>query len=113
MSAFRTITGATTNIFPVAYEMVPCATSANGATAAVLSYDYYWTKFVFSDMRYPVEAAQMTVGEKTYVLKRVLGYWAAWTGPVDGSVSFALVDDQGNKALLKSCFGGWSNRRTG
>merc|ERR1712194_367340 len=36
MTAFREITGASTNIFPISYELVPCATSANGAVAAVL-----------------------------------------------------------------------------
>merc|ERR1712232_1021388 len=113
MTAFHQITGASTNIFPVTYELVPCATSSKGATAAVLSYDYYWTKFVFSDMRYPVDTAQLTVGEKTYNLKRVLGYWAAWTGPAEGSVSFKLVDDHGNTASLNNCFGGWKNRKTG
>merc|ERR1712232_772303 len=113
MSAFHEITGESTNIFPVAYDLVPCATSAEGAVAAVLSYDYYWTKFVFSNMRYPVERAELSIGEKTYTLKRVLGYWAAWTGPVDGQVSFMLVDDHGNKALLNNCFSGWKNRKTG
>merc|ERR1712217_850650 len=113
MSAFHAITGASTNIFPITYELVACATSAEGAVAAVLSYDYYWTKFVFSDMRYPVESAELTIGDKTYPLKRVLGYWAAWTGPVDGQVSFILADAHCNKALLNNCFSGWKNRKTG
>merc|ERR1719221_1420844 len=113
MSAFHAITGASTNIFPITYEMVACATSAEGAVAAVLSYDYYWTKFVFSDMRYPVESAELTIGEKAYTLKRVLGYWAAWTGPVAGPVSFILADDHGNTASLSDCFSGWKNCKTG
>merc|ERR1712087_306838 len=113
MSAFHTITGASTNIFPIAFKMVPCLTSSEGAVAAVLSYDYYWTKFVFGDTKYPVKSAELTVGAESYPMKRVLGYWAAWTGPVDGQVSFTLIDDHGNKNVLRRCFAGWKNRKTG
>jgi len=122
MSAFETITGASTNTFSIAYEPVPCATSSEGAVAAVLSYDYYWTKFVFSDMKYPVESAEITVGDKSYEMNRVLrneqglrvlGYWAVWTGPVEGKVSFTLVDGHGNNAVLQNCFSGWANRKPG
>lgn len=113
MSAFKKITSYDTSIFPISYEKVPCETSAQGAVAAVLTYDFYWTKFVFGNLPYPVQSAELHVGEQRFELQRVGGYWASWTGPLDGQVSFVLTEDQGSSTVLSSCFSGWKGRHSG
>lgn len=113
MTAFQAVTGATTHIFPITYEEVPCETSAEGPIAAVLHYDFYFTRFVFGNLQRPLQNVQLSIGEKQFELNQIGGFWSAWTGPADGPVSFTLTEDHGSKVKLSGCFSGWKNRHTG
>jgi len=112
MSAFHKITAQETAIFPITYERVACETPG-GPIAAVLHTDYYFTKLVFNNLRYPVKTADLMVAEKKYPLKLVGGWWYVWTGHVSGKVSFSIVEDDGSHVQLHNCFGGWENRKAG
>jgi len=57
--------------------------------------DYYWTKFVFSNLRYPVKSANLIIGGKDHPMKLVGGYWGAWTGPINGDTSFKITEENG------------------
>ena len=57
--------------------------------------DYYWTKFVFSNLRYPVKSADLIIGGKNHPMKLVGGYWGAWTGPIKGDTSFKITEENG------------------
>lgn len=112
MTAFKKITHYNTGFFPISYQEVPCDTSGP-AVVGVLQYDYYWTKFVFSNLRYPVKSADLIIGGKHHTMKLIGGYWGAWTGPVKGKTSFVLTDERGHKVTFSNCFGGWTKRKTG
>lgn len=113
MTAFNKITDYNTGFFPVSYEEVPCNTASQGPVVGVLQYDYYWTKFVFSNLRYPVKSADLIIGGKTHHMKLVGGYWGAWTGPITGETSFKITEENGYQVTFNNCFGGWKNRKTG
>jgi len=112
MSAFHKITADNTAIFPITYERIACETPG-GPVAAVLHTDYYFTKFVFNNLHYPVKTADLMIGEKKYPLKLVGGWWHVWTGHVSGKVSFSIVEDDDSHVQLDNCFGGWENRKVG
>lgn len=113
MTAFNKITDYDTGFFPVSYEEVPCATASQGPVVGVLQYDYYWTKFVFSNLRYPVKTANLIIGGKDHPMKLVGGYWGAWTGPINGDTSFKITEENGYTVRFNHCFGGWDKRQTG
>jgi len=113
MTVFNKITDYDTGFFPVDYEEVPCETSPAGPIAGVLDDDFYWTKFVFSNLRYPVTAATLTINGKVHEMKLVGGYWGAWTGPVKGEADIEITEENGYQVSFHNCFGGWKNRRTG
>ncbi|CAJ1402438.1 unnamed protein product [Effrenium voratum] len=113
MTVFNKITDYDTGIFPVDYEEVPCETSPEGPIAGVLDDDYYWTKFVFSNLRYPATAATITIGGKPHKMKLIGGYWGAWTGPIKGPTDIKVTEENGDKVSFHNCFGGWKNRKTG
>lgn len=113
MTAFHKITDYNTGFFPVTYEQVPCETSAGGPVAGVLHSDYYISKLVFSNLRYPVKSATLSIGGEKYPLKLVGGWWHVWTGPAKGSVTFRIVEQNGQEVTISSCFGGWQNRKAG
>ena len=110
---FSKITDYDTGFFPVDYEEVPCETSPAGPIAGVLDDDFYWTKFVFSNLRYPVTAATLTINGKVHEMKLVGGYWGAWTGPIKGEADIEITEENGYQVSFHNCFGGWKNRRTG
>jgi len=112
MTAFNKITGQDTAIFPITYERVACETPG-GPVAAVLHTDYYFTKLVFNNLRYPVKSAELSIAEKKYPLKLVGGWWHVWTGNAKGTVSFDIAEEDGSHVRLSHCFGGWENRKAG
>eukprot|EP00931_Biecheleriopsis_adriatica_P070423 TRINITY_DN44192_c0_g1_i1.p1 TRINITY_DN44192_c0_g1~~TRINITY_DN44192_c0_g1_i1.p1 ORF type:complete len:280 (+),score=51.21 TRINITY_DN44192_c0_g1_i1:97-936(+) len=112
MEAFHKITSYDTGFFPVTYERVACATPG-GPVAGVLHHDYYISKLVFNNLRYPVKSATMTIGHKKYPLKLVGGWWHVWTGKVSGKVSFSITEDDGSHVTLHGCFGGWEKVKAG
>mmetsp|Transcript_135354 Transcript_135354/g.191509 ORF Transcript_135354/g.191509 Transcript_135354/m.191509 type:complete len:286 (+) Transcript_135354:66-923(+) len=113
MTVFNKITDYNTGFFPVSYEEVPCDTSSQGPVVGVLQYDYYWTKFVFSNLRYPVKSASLRIGGKDHPMKLIGGYWGAWTGPINGDTSFKITEENGYTVRFNNCFGGWDKRKTG
>jgi len=113
MTAFNKITNYNTGFFPVSYEEVPCSTASQGPVVGVLQYDYYWTKFVFSNLRYPVKSADLIIGGKNHPMKLIGGYWGAWTGPITGDTSFRITEENGYTVNFNNCFGGWKRRKTG
>mmetsp|Transcript_13819 Transcript_13819/g.25898 ORF Transcript_13819/g.25898 Transcript_13819/m.25898 type:complete len:280 (-) Transcript_13819:353-1192(-) len=113
MTVFDKITGYDTGFFPVSYQEVACETSPEGPVAGVLEYDYYFTKIVFSNLRYPVRAAELTIGGKKHEMQLIGGWWSAWTGPIEGSASFKITEENGYAVYFSDCFGGWKNRKTG
>jgi len=113
MNAFKKITGYDTHFFPVTYERVSCDLSPGGPVAGVLEADYYFSKVVFNNLHYPVKSAAVDIGGKSYKMKLVGGWWHVWTGNVEGTVSFQITEDNGEKAQISGCFGGWENRKTG
>ena len=72
--------------------------------------DYYWTKFVFSNLRYPVKSASLRIGGKDHPMKLIGGYWGAWTGPINGDTSFKITEENGYTATSTKLFGSfcWS-----
>jgi len=110
MTAFHEITSQDTGIFPVTYERVACD-APGGPVAAVLHTDYYFTKLVFNNLRYPVKTAELTVGDKKFPLKLVGGWWYVWTGAVSGKASFSITEDDGSQVMLDGCFGDWEQRK--
>lgn len=113
MTAFESITGYNTDVFPITYEKVPCE-NGGGGVVAVLQYHPYFTKFVFGNLRYPVSSAELKIGNEHFPLKRVEGFWAVWTNPsIDGSVTFMLTEEDGSKAVMRHCFTKWQKRHTG
>lgn len=72
--------------------------------------DYYWTKFVFSNLRYPVKSASLRIGGKDHPMKLIGGYWGAWTGPINGDTSFKITEENGYTATSRKLFGSffWS-----
>merc|ERR550525_947525 len=113
MTAFHEITDYNTGFFPITYEQVPCELSAGGPVVGVLHSDYYITKLVFSNLRFPVKTASVSIGGKEYSLKLIGGWWYVWTGGVKGSVIFKLEEADGDTVTISGCFGGWQNRHTG
>ena len=67
--------------------------------------DYYWTKFVFSNLRYPVKSANLRIGGKDHPMKLIGGYWGAWTGPIQGDTSFKITEENGYTATSTKLFG--------
>lgn len=112
MTAFHQITGERTAIFPISYERVACD-APGSPVAAVLHKDYYFSKLVFNNLRYPVKSAELDVSGTKYPLKLVGGWWYVWTGNVKGRVSFSITEDDGSHVELDGCFGGWENRKAG
>eukprot|EP00439_Symbiodinium_sp_Y106_P062907 s1273_g9.t1 len=114
MTAFNQITHYDTGFFPITYEEVACDTSPTGPVAGVLQYDYYFTKIVFSNLRYPVQSAELTIGGKKHQMKLIGGWWSAWTGPIQGKTSFRITEENGYVVNFPNCFDGeWKNRKTG
>ncbi|CAE7761265.1 EXPA13 [Symbiodinium microadriaticum] len=114
MTAFSKITHYDTGFFPITYEEVACDTFATGPVAGVLQYDYYFTKIVFSNLRYPVQSAELTIGGKKHEMKLIGGWWSAWTGPIQGKTSFKITEENGFVVNFPNCFNGeWTNRKTG
>ncbi|CAE7197415.1 EXPA13 [Symbiodinium natans] len=114
MTAFHKITNYDTGFFPITYEEVACDTSPEGPVAGVLQYDYYFTKMVFSNLRYPVKEAELTIGGKKHEMKLIGGWWSAWTGPITGKTSFQITEENGFVVNFPNCFHGeWTNRKTG
>ena len=96
-------------MFLITYEPVDCDTVSDqgaGPVATVLDGNNAWyTKVVFSNLPRAVEAAEIVIGTKTFVMQRVSGAtWSASTGGAKGAASFAITLQGGAKVKLADCF---------
>jgi len=107
LAAFNTITGATTGVFPISYEPVPCETTVGGPTATVLDGNNAWyTKVIFSNLPHAVTGAMLKLGTKSFTMQRNTG--ATWKASLDGSsgpAAFEVTLADGSTRQLQGCFG--------
>mmetsp|Transcript_74340 Transcript_74340/g.131455 ORF Transcript_74340/g.131455 Transcript_74340/m.131455 type:complete len:375 (+) Transcript_74340:85-1209(+) len=107
VGAFQNITGARTGVFPVNYERVDCDVTPEGPVAMVITGGNKWfIKVIFSNMISAVESAKMTVGSKSYNMKRTSG--ATWEAQMDdgptGKASFEVKLDNSKVVNFPDCF---------
>jgi len=108
-NVFDTITGANTGIFPVTYDEVACDVASPKGVATVLDgNNAYFTKAIFSDLKYAVAAATLTVGPHSFPMQHVGGAtWQAGLDGTTGAASFELTLTDGSITGTGSCFNSW------